>query len=81
MSREISIQYYAILQEKRGLSIENITTEATTPRELYRHLQQTYDFPLEPENMAVAVNHALTHWDTSLQDQDTVVFLPPIARG
>jgi molybdopterin synthase sulfur carrier subunit len=81
MSREISIHYYAALREVRGIPRETILTSADTPRELYDQLQKLYGWTLPINAMSVAVNHVLSAWNTPLQANDTVVFLPPFSRG
>jgi molybdopterin converting factor small subunit len=81
MSREISIQYYAALREARGIPQEVLLTNAETPWQLYEQLQKLYDLNLPTNALAVAINHAFSSWDTPLQSNDTVVFLPPFSRG
>ena len=82
MSREIIVQYFASLREKRGLSEEIITTNANTPQELYQQLQKLYALNDAPaEALSVAINHVLDLWDKPLQTGDTVAFLSPYSRG
>jgi molybdopterin converting factor small subunit len=79
--KEIRIQYYAVLREERGLSSEELATEATTPRELYAVLQSRYGFSLPIERLRVAINDAFSDWDQPLREHDSVVFIPPVAGG
>ncbi len=78
---DISLRYFAILREQRGLSEERITTKALTPMDLYVQLSNQYNFTLPPERVRVAVNDHFVDMNRVLQDGDTVVFVPPVAGG
>jgi molybdopterin converting factor small subunit len=81
MSKDITVQYYALLREERGLSSETLTTTAETPQELYELLQRQHQFSLPTEKMTVALNDAFSRWDAPLNTNDAVVFMPPVAGG
>jgi sulfur-carrier protein len=81
ISKEIRIQYYALLREERGLSSESLMTEAVTARDLYTILQERHGFTLPVERLKVAVNDVFAEWDQPLQANDSVVFIPPVAGG
>lgn len=78
---KIQIEYFALLKEQRGASIETIETKADTPEILYSDLKRQYSFSLEPSALKVAVNEDFANWNHSLEDGDTVVFIPPVAGG
>jgi len=80
-TKTIKVQYFALLRELRGCSEEMLETEADNALTLYRFLQQRYDFPLAPEQLRVAVNDNFATWETPIQANDTVVFIPPVAGG
>lgn len=80
-SKRIKIEYFATLREQRGLSAEEIETQALTAGELYRELQERYQFKLLPAHLKVAINQAFQPWDTPIHSEDTVVFIPPVAGG
>lgn len=77
----ISIEYFAILKEQRGCSFETIETNAATPGTLYSELKDQHSFTLEKSSLKVAVNEDFSDWDSTLKDNDTVVFIPPVAGG
>ena len=79
--KDVQIQYYALLREERGLSVETLSTEAATPRELYDLLKLRYGFSLPAERLNVAVNDAFAEWEHPLRAGDSVVFIPPVAGG
>jgi len=78
---KIQIEYFALLKEQRGTSIETIETKAANPEILYSDLKRQYSFSLEPSALKVAVNEDFANWDHSLKDGDRVVFIPPVAGG
>jgi molybdopterin-guanine dinucleotide biosynthesis protein A len=80
-SREIRVQYYALLREQAGRSNETLVTRARTPRELYTELAAKYPFTLPAEMLRVAVNAEFGDWAQPLQAGDAVVFIPPVAGG
>ncbi len=81
MSKNIQVQYFALMREQRGESEETVTTGAATAREFYRELSEKHGFTLGPDLLRVVVNEEFKEWDTELNDGDTVVFIPPVAGG
>ena len=81
MTRTISVQYFAILREQRGLTQEKLTTAAATPLALYEELRTRHGFTLPGDRVRAAVNDAFVAADAPLRDGDRVVFIPPVAGG
>ncbi len=79
--KSIQLEYFASLREQRGRSAETITTEATTPRELYEELKDRHGFDLPSSSLRVAVNDEFSEWETKLRPADRVSFLPPVSGG
>lgn len=79
--KNLTITYYAILREQRGLSEERLESAATTPGELYDALRAEHGFSLAAHQLKVVVNDAFQPWDTPLSAGDRVVFIPPVAGG
>lgn len=77
----IQVRYYAVLREQAGRSTEEIVTCATTPALLYEELRTRHTFRLAREHLKVAVNSEFSDWSHPLQDNDSVVFIPPVAGG
>ena len=80
-TRQIKVQYYALLREQAGRSEEDLVTSARTPRELYEELRRRHPFSLAPEMLRVAVNAEFSDWSQPLDEGDAVVFIPPVAGG
>jgi len=81
MSKRIHVRYYALLREQRGCSEEIITTSAYSPSDLYKELQEIHPFSLKPDVLKIALNDAFASWNDELKDNDTIVFIPPVAGG
>ncbi|MBM3289400.1 MAG: MoaD/ThiS family protein [Candidatus Hydrogenedentes bacterium] len=79
--KSITVLYFAVLREQRGMSEEKLETDAETARALYAELSARHGFSLPAERLRVVVNDAFAPWDAMLADGDTVVFVPPVAGG
>lgn len=80
-TREIRVQYFALLREQAGRSDEILTTRARTPHELYQELAARHPFTLPADMLRVAVNSEFGEWTQPLKAHDSVVFIPPVAGG
>jgi molybdopterin converting factor subunit 1 len=80
-SKQITVQYFALFREQRGMSSETVATSARNARELYAELQKAHGFSLPVERVQVAVNDDFAEWDAELNAGSTVVFIPPVAGG
>jgi molybdopterin converting factor subunit 1 len=77
----LTIQYFAILREQRGLTREQLSTAATTPHALYEELRARHGFTLPVDCVRAAVNSEFAATNALLRDGDEVVFIPPVAGG
>ncbi|MBK1875733.1 MoaD/ThiS family protein [Pelagicoccus mobilis] len=78
---KLTIQYFALLKDQRGLDEETIQSSAATANDLYQELAQTHGFTLPTTALKVAVNDDFASWETPLADGDSIVFIPPVAGG
>jgi molybdopterin converting factor subunit 1 len=77
----VTVQYFAILREQRGLTEEKLTTAAATPTALYEELRARHAFTLPADRVRAAVNDEFVAARATLRDGDRVVFVPPVAGG
>lgn len=80
-SKQITLTYFALLREQRGLGEETVTTAADTVADLYTELAALHGFTLKAHQLKVAVNGDFAPMDHPLADGDAVVFIPPVAGG
>ena len=79
--KQVRVQYFAVLREQRGLSLETVNTSASTLRQLYEELKEKYGFALPCERLRVAVDDQFQSWDQGLCDNSKIVLIPPVAGG
>lgn len=77
----ISIRYFAILREQRGLGHERLATAAATPDALYEELRARHGFTLPADRVRAAINGEFAPATAALREGDEVVFIPPVAGG
>lgn len=80
-NKTIKLRYFASLRELAQKSEETIQSKAKTCEDLYKQLQHTYDFPLDSHQVKVSVNQSFQDMSTSLNNEDEIVFIPPVAGG
>lgn len=73
----VTVHYYGLLAEFRGLTDERLTTVATTPAGLYAEL----GLSLSISGLRAAVNDEFVPWDHPLNDGDQLALLPPMSGG
>lgn len=76
----VTVQYFAILREQRGLSEEHIDAP-DTPAGLYQELQSRHGFTLPVASLRAAINDEFASMDDRLKDGDSVTFIAPVAGG
>ena len=79
--KQVTVQYFAILREQRGLREETLSTSASDAAALYEELRARHGFTLPAERVRAAVNDAFVAANHRLMDGDRVVFIPPVAGG
>lgn len=78
---QIQVNYFAILREQRGVASEQITTSATTARELFSELSERHKFSLPRNRLRVAINGEFASWDAQLVEGASLALIPPVAGG
>jgi molybdopterin converting factor small subunit len=81
MSKQVHVQYFAILREQRGLARETLATTAATAADFYVELRARHGFSLPADRLRAAINDEFVAWSCRLQEGDSVVFIPPVAGG
>ncbi len=69
------------MREATEISSETLETEAKTPLELLRCINDKYKLNLDEHNLKVAINEEYVAFSSTLAELDTIVFIPPVAGG
>ena len=77
----VSLRYFAMLRDITGVEHEKLTTNASTPSELYDELRQSKGFTLDKTQVRVALNGEFAQLDDQLNDGDELAFIPPVSGG
>jgi molybdopterin converting factor subunit 1 len=78
---KVNIIYFASLRDQSQKSTELFNTNAVTAQQLFEELNEKYSFKVNQENLRVAINEEYRDFTTSLSENDTIVFIPPVAGG
>ncbi|MDG2229630.1 MAG: MoaD/ThiS family protein [Gammaproteobacteria bacterium] len=77
----IKVIYFAVLRDLAKKKEELLSVDSgTTPQSLYDMLQEKYSFP-DQNTYKVAINDNFTEWNEPLDQQDIIVFMPPVTGG
>ena len=77
----IKVIYFAVLRDLAKKKEELLSVDpGTTPQSLYDMLQEKYSFP-DQNTYKVAINDNFTEWNKPLDQQDIIVFMPPVTGG
>jgi len=77
----IKVIYFAVLRDLAKKKEELLSVDlGTTPQSLYDMLQEKYSFP-DQNTFKVAINDNFTEWNEPLDQQDIIVFMPPVTGG
>jgi molybdopterin-guanine dinucleotide biosynthesis protein A len=77
----IKVIYFAVLRDLAKKKEELLSVDpGTTPQSLYDMLQEKYSFPNQ-NTFKVAINDNFTEWNEPLDQQDIIVFMPPVTGG
>ncbi|MEM6935498.1 MAG: MoaD/ThiS family protein [Pseudomonadota bacterium] len=78
---ELSVSYFALYRDVTGSETEAVSTEASTPAELFAECQARYPGLERFEASLVAINDEMASWGAPLSRGDRVLFFPPVAGG
>ena len=79
--KSVTVLYFSVLRERRGLDEEKLITHSETCEALYHQLDDRYGFNMEIKHLRVAVNDQFARWQRVLCDGDKVAFLAPVSGG
>ncbi len=78
---KLKVKYFAAMRERAGISEEVVETSCSNPSELLEELNNKYQFNLSKDHIKVAINEEYVSFQNELKENDTLVFIPPVAGG
>ena len=75
------VKYFALFREQVGCSSETIDWQGGTATELFAHVSSLHAGLVPQAAALVAVNDEMADWSVVLQNDDQVLFFPPVAGG
>lgn len=79
--KKITVRYFALIGERRGIQNDLYETEAATARELLHELQENKAIPLTTNISKASVNDKFVDWDAPINDGDLVTLMSPFSGG
>ncbi len=81
MSSRVTIEYFALLRERRGLDREEVETSAPDAAALFDEIAARHGFGSRRDTVRVAINDEVTTWNHPVSSGDRIVFLTPFGGG
>jgi molybdopterin converting factor small subunit len=78
---KIRVRYFAAFREAAGLGSEDLDALSRSPAELFQECSQRHHGLKKYSSSLVAINDEMASWDTQLNENDEVLFFPPVAGG
>lgn len=79
--KTVTIRYFAVLRERRGIAIEQKTTSCETVGELVETLIAEHRLGLPPALIRVAIDHEFVDPTNPVREGSELVLIPPVAGG
>ncbi|MFZ2236188.1 MAG: MoaD/ThiS family protein [Dokdonella sp.] len=77
----MTILYFASLADHAGRREESVDAQSATASSIYDDARLRHGFPFGIDKLRVAVNGAFVGWDSTVNDGDEIVFIPPVSGG
>jgi molybdopterin converting factor subunit 1 len=77
----IKVRYFALFREQAGCDSETVEWTGGTAAELFRLMAKKHPSLKKEAAALVAVNDEMRSWETVLNNDDEVLFFPPVAGG
>jgi molybdopterin converting factor small subunit len=77
----LRVRYFAAFRDATGIDAEAVVTSASTPAELFVECTGRHAGLQKFTSSLVAINDEMAGWDSALNNDDEVLFFPPVAGG
>jgi molybdopterin converting factor subunit 1 len=78
---KVRVRYFALFREQAGCESEAVDWSCGTAAELFRMVAEMHPSLQSQAAALVAINDEMCDWYTRLNEDDEVLFFPPVAGG
>jgi molybdopterin converting factor small subunit len=78
---KIRVRYFAAFREAAGVGSEDLDSRSLSPAELFLECSERHHGLQKYSSSLVAINDEMAGWDDPLNENDEVLFFPPVAGG
>ena len=79
--KKVTVRYFALIGERRGIQTEPYETGAVTARQLLHELQAGNIIPLTTNISKASINDKFVDWDAPIKDGDLITLISPFSGG
>jgi len=78
---KVGVRYFALFREQAGCESETVDWPGGTAAELFQMMSDKHPALQSQAAALVAINDEMSTWETTLHEDDEVLFFPPVAGG
>jgi len=78
---KVGVRYFALFREQAGCAAEAVDWPGGTAAELFQLMADKHPALQNQAAALVAINDEMSAWETTLNEDDEVLFFPPVAGG
>lgn len=78
---KVRVRYFALFRDQAGCGAETVEWAGGTAADLFQTMTTTHPSLKAEAAALVAINDEMSAWDTPVNDDDEVLFFPPVAGG
>jgi molybdopterin converting factor subunit 1 len=78
---KIRVRYFALFREQAGCDSESVSWTGGTAAELFQLMASKHPLLRSQAAALVAINDEMSTWETTVNEDDEVLFFPPVAGG
>jgi len=78
---KVKVRYFALFREQTGCDSEIVSWPGGTAAELFQMMAEKHPSLRTQAAALVAINDEMSGWETALNEDDEVLFFPPVAGG
>ena len=78
---KVKVRYFALFREQAGCASEMVDFSGGTAKELFQMMTANHPSLSTEAAALVAINDEMSAWENAINENDEVLFFPPVAGG